>query len=423
MNTRPISAQYLAPAIAALTPLVFLLPFANKAYHIDDTFYLWVAEKIHETPLDYYGFDIAWGPTIRPAFEVNKNPPGVSYLWAGVATVFGWGEIPMHLAAALIASLFSLGVYYLARRFTQLPLLAVFLAIIGPGFMVSANTVMSDVPMMAAYVWAILLWIKGLENDAPREGERTREPRANQFAHLQLITAAILIAVATLTKYFGITALPLLLVYTLLRQRRFDPRLAYLLIPIVLIALYQWHSANLYGENLLGSAAGYAVGFSMDASEVPRLFKTGVALAFLGGSFAALLFYAPLLWRWPVVAAGVALITIITAYLLTFDQLDRLVIRTDDHLNWGFPFQIALWSVAGIAIVALAVQDLIRHRDADAILLFLWFAGTFLFSAYLNWAINVRTILPLAPALGIIAARRLELRFPAERLKQIRFHA
>ena len=433
MNTMRAPARFTGPALAALVPLVFLLPLANKAYHIDDTLFLAVAQQIHNAPLDYYGFELPWGGAIRPATDAIKNPPGASYLWAAVSAVFGWGEIPLHVAAALVAALFGLGTYYVARRFTTIPLVATLIAVVGPGFLVSANTVMSDVPMMTAYVWAILLWLKGVDSSPTprlalpaetslREVERTREPQANPFAHLYLIAAALLIAAATLTKYFAITALPLLLVYTLLHQRRLDPRLAYLFLPIAIVALYQWHSANLYGENLLGSAAGYAVGFATGSAD-PLLVKTGVALAFAGGSFAAILFYAPLLWRWPILVFGAALIVALTAYFLTFDELDRIVIRTGDHLNWWFPFQLALWIVVGIAIVALALHDLVRYRNAAAALLFLWFIGTFLFSAYLNWTVNVRTLIPMAPALGILAARRLELRFPAERLKQFRFHA
>ena len=40
--------------------------------------------------------------------------------------------------------------------------------------------------------------------------------------------------------------------------------------------------------------------------------------------------------------------------------------------------------------------------------LLLWGVGTFWFTAYLNWTINARSILPMVPAIGILLARRLE---------------
>jgi len=40
----------------------------------------------------------------------------------------------------------------------------------------------------------------------------------------------------------------------------------------------------------------------------------------------------------------------------------------------------------------------------------LWVMGTFAFTAEFNWSINGRSILPMAPAVGILLARRLESR-------------
>jgi hypothetical protein len=40
--------------------------------------------------------------------------------------------------------------------------------------------------------------------------------------------------------------------------------------------------------------------------------------------------------------------------------------------------------------------------------LFFWVLGTFLFSAVINWTVNGRSLLPIAPAIGILIVRRLE---------------
>jgi hypothetical protein len=37
-----------------------------------------------------------------------------------------------------------------------------------------------------------------------------------------------------------------------------------------------------------------------------------------------------------------------------------------------------------------------------------WVAGTFIFAAFLNWTVNGRSLLPLAPAVAILLARRWE---------------
>ena len=70
-------------------------------------------------------------------------------------------------------------------------------------------------------------------------------------------------------------------------------------------------------------------------------------------------------------------------------------------------FQVVFWAVGGISVLALAFADVFRRRDAYSWLLLLWVFGTFLFTAFFNWTVNGRSLLPLAPAVGILIARRL----------------
>ena len=45
-------------------------------------------------------------------------------------------------------------------------------------------------------------------------------------------------------------------------------------------------------------------------------------------------------------------------------------------------------------------------KDPESLLLFLWILGTFIFVGFVNWTISGRNILPMAPAVGIIIARK-----------------
>jgi hypothetical protein len=74
--------------------------------------------------------------------------------------------------------------------------------------------------------------------------------------------------------------------------------------------------------------------------------------------------------------------------------------------------QITFWAVGGVCVLALAITDIWHRRDAGSWLLGLWVIGTFLFAAIVNWTVNGRSILPMAPAVGILLVRRLE-RLPA----------
>src|SRR5208282_781567 len=60
--------------------------------------------------------------------------------------------------------------------------------------------------------------------------------------------------------------------------------------------------------------------------------------------------------------------------------------------------------------LALAVGDVWKRRDTRSWLLALWVLGTFLFTALFNWTVNGRSVLPMAPAVGILLARRLQER-------------
>ena len=59
--------------------LACLLPFATRAYHIDDTLFVWAAQHIAAHPLDFFGFPVHWYDTWMPMAEVTQNPPGCCY--------------------------------------------------------------------------------------------------------------------------------------------------------------------------------------------------------------------------------------------------------------------------------------------------------------------------------------------------------
>ncbi|MBW2399285.1 MAG: hypothetical protein JRG80_08425, partial [Deltaproteobacteria bacterium] len=105
---------------AAILGLLAL--FAHKAFTVDDPLFLWLAEHVQSHPFDFYGFDVNWGGTVRPMHEVTMNPPLVGYFIAGVAAIFGWSEVTMHLAFLIPAGGAVAGTYWLARRLSDRPL-------------------------------------------------------------------------------------------------------------------------------------------------------------------------------------------------------------------------------------------------------------------------------------------------------------
>lgn len=368
--------------------LACLLPFSNKAFHMDDPLFLWTAQHITQHPLDPYGFRVVWYATETPIADVTKNPPLASYYAAVFGRTFGWSEPSLHFAFLLPALVVVLGTYRLAGRFTRFPLLAAAATLFAPGFLVSSTTVMCDVLMLALWLLALICWVEGSDSGK----------------HWLLAASAVLIAACALTKYFGVALIPLLLVYSLFKKRRLDFSLAYLAIPLIVLALYQFWSHGLYGRGLLSDAVQYA-SLHNRGRELPIVAKSLVGLAFTGGCFLPALFLAPLLWSRRGLFAALAIAGVAglaaSSHAWWFQAPQAAAYWT------AISAQMALLIAAGISVVALAAAGL-RRGNADATLLSLWLVGTFLFAAFLNWTINTRSILPLIPAAAILIAQRLE---------------
>lgn len=375
----------------AVIAAALLVPFLNKAFHIDDPVYLWVAKQIHVEPLDYYGFDVNWGGHTVSIAKENKNPPGVSYFIALAALVTGWSEPGLHAVFLIPAALLALGVYALAARLCTQPAYATMIAVVSPVTVVSATNVMTDVLMTALFVWSIVAWLRAVEDN-------------NTFRYL---VAGLLIALAALTKYFALSLIPLLAVYSMLVKRPVRQWAPALLLSVAVYGAYEWHSITHYGESALLSAILYA-GPERSASGKTLLQQTITALSFSGGCMAALLFLAPLaLTGRRLLAAALATLALLGA-LVVLPIGNALLVNVRPSYHVPALVQIALWCAVGIGLLVMTAKDVVRCRDPHAFLLSAWIGGTFVFAAYANWSVTARTILPLVPPAAILAVRRIE---------------
>jgi 4-amino-4-deoxy-L-arabinose transferase-like glycosyltransferase len=380
--------HYRAAIICAAVTVVCLVPFANKAFHLDDPLFLWSAKQIQTHPTDFFGFSINWYGGDRPMAEVTKNPPLACYYIALAASLFGWSEVPLHIAFLIPAVLAALGTCCLAGKFCSRPVQASLAAVLTPAFLVSSTNVMCDTMMLAFWVWALFLWIEGIEKNS----------------HWRLSVAAVLVALCALTKYFGITLLPLLLVYSLVRKRRPGVWTLWLLVPVAILAGYQWAMHSLYGHGWVTDVAAYAV--EARETDMSTFSLNGLSsLCFLGGCIVTALFYSPLLYSKRVLAGGIVL-----AILLGIIGFAAKIVPDTGGVKWASLVQAGLMAAAGISILWLTGADLWKSRNAGSLLLLLWVFGTFLFAGFINWTTNARSILPMAPAVGILLMRQIERR-------------
>jgi hypothetical protein len=314
-------------------------------------------------------------------------------------------------------------VFALAQRLGAAPTFSTLAVLTTPVVMVSATTLMSDVPMLALWCWTLVLWI-----DGSRHGDGRR-----------LAAAGVLAGLVFCTKYTGISILPLMVVYSLAwkqwqrskgwesdesqkqRQRskgwESDSRpiplhstaLA-LLIPVAMIVAFQGFMWARYGVLPLGDGAGYSVATRATERETALGVQALVGLFFLGGCFFSGLFYAPLLWSRRVLLAGAAALAAFALALFALGSIGPLALHDDQGPRWGLIVQATLFAGVGLQALALAATELIRRRTPEAWLLACWVGGIFVFAAFTNWTTNGRSFLPAAPALGILLAWRLAVR-------------
>lgn len=386
--TAPLSR--LAVVLVIVMPVLMLAPFVEKPFHMDDPLYLWTAQQITQAPLDFYGFTVYWEDDVaQPAADVIKNPPAASYYIALVASVFGWSELALHIAFLIPAIALSLGTYLLARRFCDQPLFAAVASLCTPAFAVSATNVMAEIVVLCFYVWALVVWVEAVRTD-----------NAKLF-----YAAAVLATLSMLSKYFGITLVPLFVVYALVEKKSLGHWTLALLIPLVALAGYEWLSVSSYGHGLLQGAVSFAG--EMTAAGSTHTEKLISGLSFTGGCISVAFFFIPLLWPWRVVLGGGVLCFAAAGLLLTMDIVRYTTVRLDNGIRWEFVWQCALYLSAGAFVLLLTCVDLWKRRDNAALLLFLWVVGTFFFATLINWVVNARSVLPMAPAVGILIARRL----------------
>lgn len=377
---------------AGLIPVACLAPFLNKAFHIDDTVYLLVAEQIQQAPWDFFGFRMNWVRENEWVHEFNRNPPGISFYFAAVASIFGFREIPLHMSVLLPVYLAAVGIYRLIEGRGFPPLVASICTVLTPAFLVSSSNLMCEPFVLACYVWSVERWVAGTES-----GKRSA-----------LAVGATIAGLGVLMKFVGITVIPLLAAYSLVHHRGWHRSMAWLSIPIAVTVLYEIYVTAAYGQSALFGAAAFSAARATDGGAAAVVRESAVTLSFLGGAFVPAIVVLTLLQRWIWHAAFVAA-TGLTGVLVVgaggLDDSYRLYGNAGVRLD--YLGHLSVFIVSGVFLLVLATRDCYRRRDALSVLVVLWIAGITIFCGFVNWTINVRALLPMTPAIALLLARAL----------------
>jgi 4-amino-4-deoxy-L-arabinose transferase-like glycosyltransferase len=352
--------------------------------------YVWTAKRIVEHPADFYGMDVNWCYNTEAMARVNENPPLVSYWLAGVGALFGWSEPVLHAAMLVPALLAIAGVMLLAPRFEASPLLAGLALLAMPGFLVSSTTLMIDVSVTALWTWAVLAWMRGLQE------QRTG----------WLVAGALLSGLCLLTKYVGIALLPLLFAYALLKRRRLDRRMLLLGVPLGFAFLYRARMLTRYGVDPFTGIGSYALNHR-ETSKARALELPWLGLVFLGGACLPALPLAGWIFRRWGFALCAAFLLAAGAGLFFERSFSGHALRTAEGTYVNLLLHLSAFMTCGAIVLALVARHVFRERSAEAILIALWVVGILIFGSFLNWSTNIRALLPAAPAVAIVLASEL----------------
>jgi len=200
----------LGEPLASRALVLALLAFATawnltKAYHIDDTAYVEIAQWIAGHPLHPMRGRVFWGDEGFTTIDSVNQPHLYLYAMAAWGRLFGWSEVSMHGLLAL----FALAAIAMMHRLSRIvlpgrPALATTLVVASPAFVVGQNT-MVDVPALALWLWFFTLLL----------GEAGGERATRRY-----VAAGAVCGAAILVKYTGLVLIPALVLDGLLRRRR-----------------------------------------------------------------------------------------------------------------------------------------------------------------------------------------------------------
>ena len=369
--------------------MLTLLPFSNKPFNIDDITFIWSAEHIFSDVLRPFAASRNWYGTTDPLYTHINHPPLNAYYLAALASIFGWKELPIHIGYILPAVALTTGTGYLAHTMGVSVMLSALMTLFTPVVLVSSTTIMADTMMAAFWVWSIVFWIRGLREDQSEK----------------LLVASLLACVCNLCKFHGIALVPLLLVFSLFSKRRIGHCTVYLTIPIFVFFAYQLLAHYLYGHVPILDAITYTAS-ERNSSGIVRVTST---LNFLGGGTIILFLLLPALWPRRIVVGWIVLLFVSATFFQLFGQYGPYSVPVSPTQRVFWTAHMAVFLTAGIHILFLIITDLLKNRDAIAVLLFLWSFGILYFTAFINWSINCRSLLLLVPAVVIIVVRRLEM--------------
>lgn len=373
--------------ILFLVPLFLSLPFINRAYFVDDNYFVEIATWLKDNPQLPYHFRTDDAGLQTRGWEENGfvrmvNPLLHHYYLALLLKAGGAKEWFVRLGCVFLSCFAALFIFGLARRLCDHPFWTTLLILLSPVFWLSAHSLLIDSTLGFFFFGSLYFFIRASEKDSL----------------VLVILSGLFAGAAIVSKYPGLLILPICGVWLMLRWKKISRRWIYV-VPFVMglgtLAAYSIWTNDLYGAPHLLAASARMV-------NVPGLAKYFVFFVFLSG--------ATLL---PLVVWGVNdirrnLVNGLAVFVLALVLSSK--VGGFSVLQGGL---LGLWFVTSLIFMAgfLRAKPLwVYPRDH---FLFAWLFGfIILMFLVMDW-VAARYYVIVVPAVGFMAARLLEFYRPA----------
>jgi 4-amino-4-deoxy-L-arabinose transferase-like glycosyltransferase len=378
-------------AILVIVVVSTAVPFLWQPFHMDDALYMDMASSALRHPLYPSESPYCFEGKLVEDTASNSHPPLQAYFLALLQRVFGMAagnEWKYHLCVLVFPVAGVIFFYFLCARFLEMPLQAALLLALSPVFMIMQHNLMTDIPMLALWLAAIVSFLWATETGSYKTHAVSS---ALQFA-------------AMFMSYQALAITPLLAFYQARRRKSPAGWLA-LLIPPILLALWIVFSSIHYHRFILVNIVGFMQ--SKGSWSLTKLaIKLLALLQYQGWLIVfplALLFFlrrrASTLLLLPV-----GLLAICAAWfgLPQYRFLDKSIFVVGIVSGAVILLQMIRPELAGSAGATPAPDDIDNH------FIWLWYFGVFTYCLFIFSDGSARYMLPLVPPALITLCRHLE---------------
>jgi hypothetical protein len=375
-----------------LIPLFLSMPFLNRAYFVDDSYFVEIASWLKDHPTQPYHFraDDA-GPQNRgweeDGFVRMVNPLFHHYYLALLLKAEGdeagsaGHEWFLRLGCVLLSCFAALFIFGLARRFTAYPLWATLLVLVTPAFWLTSHSLLIDSTAGFLFVGALYFYIRSTETDS---------------AGLSL-ASGVFMGAAFLTKYPTLLLIPLTLVWALFRWKKLSRRWIFflpMLIGLMMLGAYQMWTAELYGRpHILAASARMVSVFGW-----PKLL---VFLVFYSGTLIL-----------PLIAWGAVGIKRAALYLGLVAGLTYFFASAVGGFELSQAVLMGFWTVSTVLFLMAFVLERGAWVYPRDYFVFAWIVGFFLMMFVVMGWVAARYYTIVVPATAFLAVRLIEIKWP-----------